>query len=99
MGVLDLDGSPRFELPPQAEQDLRDLRPVVELAFDTGERASVIPECAGLSGAALGMTFGDELDRAELTVLRVRLHAPKLAALVPSQIGARADSAAGRYGA
>ncbi|MEP7224205.1 MAG: hypothetical protein ABI783_04515 [Actinomycetota bacterium] len=99
MGVVDLDGSPRFELTPQAKQDLRDLRPVVELAFDTGECASVIPECAGLAGAALGVAFGDELDRAELTMLGVRLHTPKLAASVPSQIGARTDSAAGRYGA
>ena len=99
MGVLDLDGSPRFELPSQAEQDLRDLRPVVELVLDTRQRTAPIPECAGLSGAALGVTFGDELDCAELTVLGVRLHAPKLAASVPSQIGARADSAAGRYGA
>jgi hypothetical protein len=45
------------------------------------------------------VTFGDELDSAELTMLGVRLHTPKLAASVPSQIGARTDSAAGRYGA
>ena len=74
MGLLDLDGSPGLQLAARIEEELCDLGAPAEFAFETRERAPAIPERALLAGTALCVALGDELDRAEWTVLLRRLH-------------------------
>src|SRR3972149_1539753 len=79
--LLHLDHATRPQLTPQVDQKSGDLRPATELALDPGERTAAIPERALFTWAALRVALGDELDRAELPVLVVRLHDSDDAAL------------------
>jgi hypothetical protein len=98
MGLLELDRPPRLELPAQVEQQLRYFRAPVQLCFDPGEHATVVPEGAAVSRAALRVTFRDQLDGAQRLVLSgLRLHTVTVAAALPEPIGAPADPASGSY--
>ena len=76
---LDLHGATCLELVAQVEQQLRHLRPRVELHLDAGKDAAAVPDGARLSGAAVGMALGDQLDGAERQVLLGGVHALTLA--------------------
>ena len=96
-GVLELHGASRLELASKTEEELRDLRTVVQLGLDACECAAVIPERTVRSGAAVGMALGDELDGAELPVLGLWLHGPTVPGACAAAIVATTDSAAGSY--
>ena len=96
--LLELDHATRLELPPQVEQDLRDVGPAVELGFDPHEHAAPVPERAVLARTPLGVPLCDQLDRAELPVLHAGLHGGTVTTRAFGPIGAGADRAAGRYG-
>jgi len=97
-GLLELDDAPGLELLAQVEQEPGDLRSSVELGLDSRERAAAFPERTACAGATLGVTLGDQLDRAELVVLAIRLHARRVAGALRGSIGATADPAAESYG-
>ena len=99
MGLFDLDRAPRLELTAEVDQELSDLRSAAELALDSRECASSIPERAFLSRTAFRVALGDELDRAELPMLGGRLHDPTMPSPVAPTIGVAADVSAGTYGA
>jgi len=63
--VGDCERSARVELAAQVEKKRSDLGPAIEVGLDATQHATVLPERAGLSGATIGVTFGDQLDRAE----------------------------------
>ena len=67
--VGDCDRPACIELTAQVEQQRCDFWPVVEVGLDPAEHAAVLPERARLSRTAIGVTFGDQLDRAERTVV------------------------------
>jgi len=97
-GLPQLDDAPGLELATKVEQEPRDLGPPVELGLDSRKRAAAIPERTGFAEAALRVALGDQLDRAEMVVLAIRLHAARLAAALRGSIRAAADPAAESYG-
>ena len=66
--VRDLDFAAGFDLASQLEEQRGDLGATIEVGFDSAQHAAVLPECALLSRAAVRVTCGDELDRAERAV-------------------------------
>ena len=95
--LLERDLAARLELAPEVDEDPGDLGPVGEVGLDASEDAAVLPESALLAGAALGVSLGDQLDRAQGAVLAARLHGSTVAAVPASAIGGAADRAAGTY--
>ena len=96
--LLELDHASGIELVAEVEEEPGDLGAPVELRLDPREDASALPERAFLSGAAIRVARGDQLDRAERPVRRFRLHGASVDADAGPAIGACADRAAGTYG-
>lgn len=96
--LLDLDDAARFELATEVEQQVGHLGAAAELALDPSERAAALPERAVLARATLGVALGDQLDRAELMMLVLGLHAARLPRERRRFIGGSPHRAAGRYG-
>ena len=63
-----VDRAAGVELAPQLQEQCRNLGLTVEVGLDPAQHATVLPECALLAGAAIGVTLGNQLDRAERAV-------------------------------
>src|SRR5262245_40625331 len=95
MGIRDRDRATLLDLATQVEEQTCDVRTAVQLGLDARERAAALPERALLAGTSLGMSLGDQLERAEGLVLLVAVHAPTLAGRPLCGIGPDPDRACG----